>query len=199
MVTSPSFTPSLAGTYRWVAVYNGDANNAPATGVCGDPAETVDVLQGNPQITTQASPDIQVGGVIFDEATVTGRVLPQPGATIDFKLYGPGDTTCAGPPLFESTVSYPVSGGAVRSASFTPTVVGVSRWVATYSGDANNDSATGECGDPAEMVEVSLNPDVELPATGSETDMLLRTGGVLAILGLVLLRFGSRRRPSLRS
>ncbi len=202
MVTSPSFTPTVAGTYRWVAAYSGDANNEPAVGECGDPTETVDVLQGDPQITTQASPGIAVGaGVLFDRATVTGRVLPQPGATIDFRLYGPGDTTCSRPPVFESRVNYPVAGGEVRSASFTPTTAGVYRWVATYSGDANNASAVGVCGDPVETVEVVLNPDVELPATGAETDMLLRTGGGLLLAGLAML-FGlgsRRRRPTLGS
>ncbi len=201
MVTSPSFTTTAPGTYRWIAAYSGDANNEPAVGECGDPDETVDVLQGNPEITTQASPGIRVGaGVVFDEATVTGLVLPQPGATIDFRLYGPGDTTCSGVPVFESRVAYPVAGGTVRSASFTPTTAGTYRWVATYSGDANNSSATGTCGDPAELVEVVLNPEVELPATGSETDMLLRTGGGLLAVGLALVGLGGRRRrPSLRS
>ena len=35
-VTSPAFTPTQAGTYRWRAVYSGDANNAPSAGACND-------------------------------------------------------------------------------------------------------------------------------------------------------------------
>lgn len=44
---SASFTPAVHGTYRWVATYNGDANNASVAGVCGDPSESVavDVIQ----------------------------------------------------------------------------------------------------------------------------------------------------------
>jgi len=40
---SPSFTPVAAGTYSWVALYSGDANNGPVSTTCGDPVETVTV------------------------------------------------------------------------------------------------------------------------------------------------------------
>jgi hypothetical protein len=40
---SPSFTPTLEGTYSWVALYSGDSNNAAVTTACGDPAETLTV------------------------------------------------------------------------------------------------------------------------------------------------------------
>jgi hypothetical protein len=31
---SASFTPTLAGTYRWIVNYSGDANNAPTANAC---------------------------------------------------------------------------------------------------------------------------------------------------------------------
>jgi uncharacterized repeat protein (TIGR01451 family) len=37
--TSPSFSPSAAGTYQWVATYTGDANNVPVSTKCNDPSE----------------------------------------------------------------------------------------------------------------------------------------------------------------
>src|SRR5439155_22586202 len=37
---SPDFTPTAAGTYRWVASYLGNVNNDPAAGECNDPGET---------------------------------------------------------------------------------------------------------------------------------------------------------------
>ena len=37
---SALFTPTTAGTFRWIATYEGDANNIPAAGSCGDPTET---------------------------------------------------------------------------------------------------------------------------------------------------------------
>ena len=32
---SPDFTPTVAGTYFWIASYGGDANNADVSGDCG--------------------------------------------------------------------------------------------------------------------------------------------------------------------
>lgn len=195
-VTSAAFTPTVPGTHRWVATYAGDANNESAVGECGDPAETVRVL-GTPTIATQASPGVTAGvGQVFDSATVTGRADPQAGATIDFRLYAPGDIDCSRAPVFESLgIDYPVAGGSVRSAAFTPTVAGTYRWVATYNGDANNRSAVGVCGDPTEMVEVTVNLNVELPATGSETNMLLTSGAAISLAGVALMMLGRRRRP----
>ena len=53
-----------------------------------------------------------------------------------------------GAPVFTSApVAYPVAGGPVTSAAFTPTAAGTYRWRATYSGDANNAAVTGACND----------------------------------------------------
>jgi hypothetical protein len=38
---SPGFTPSSAGTYRWIASYGGDSTNAASTGACNDANESV--------------------------------------------------------------------------------------------------------------------------------------------------------------
>jgi hypothetical protein len=40
-VTSDWFTPATAGTYLWIATYNGDANNNGVSGACGAPNESV--------------------------------------------------------------------------------------------------------------------------------------------------------------
>ena len=45
---SPTYVPSQAGTYSWVALYSGDSNNAAVTTACMDPAETVTVGAYNP-------------------------------------------------------------------------------------------------------------------------------------------------------
>lgn len=146
-VLSPSFTPTLAGTYRWVASYSGDANNGPAAGVCNAFSETRVVTAAAPSLTTTASADGPLGAApLTDTATVTGRVSPVAGDTIDFRLYGPNDATCAGSPVFESLhVTYFLTGGTVTSAPFTPSAAGTYRWRATYSGDANNGSVAGAC------------------------------------------------------
>ncbi len=122
-VTSAAFTPTSAGTYRWVVSYSGDQNNASISGACNDANESTVVSRATPSIATQASPDITVGaGSLTDTVIVSGRSNPQPGATVDFRLYGPGDATCSGAPVFSDLgVSYPVAGGPVTSAAFTPT------------------------------------------------------------------------------
>lgn len=199
-VNSLPFEPTEPGVYRWVATYNGDANNSSAQGVCGDVTETVGVFRGIPTIETTASGDVFLGDgtALTDTATVDGRVEPVAGATVDFRLYGPNDDTCAGTPVFESLdVPYTVAGGPVVSGAFTPTVAGTYRWIASYSGDINNSAVSGFCGDAAETVEVAPTPNVddELPETGPAGMYLTLWGGAASmLLGGLLLGFTSRRR-----
>ncbi len=199
-VSSATFTPTAPGTYRWVAEYSGDVNNEPASGTCGEPTEMTVVERATPSLVTTASPDMFLGDptTLTDIATVTGTVDPIGGATIDFRLYGPNDTACSGTPIFESLgVPYPVAGGPVSSAAFTPTVAGTYRWVATYSGDTNNAPVTGVCGDPDETTEVASTPDLDtdLPETGSQhLRTMLTFGSMSMIVGFVLLTTASRRR-----
>lgn len=132
----------------------------PSGGVARASAPITNDLRASPTITTFASPNITLGaGLLSDAAFVTGRVNPQPGATVSFALYGPDDATCAGPPLFQSVnVPYPVSGGPVLSASLAPPLPGTYRWRASYSGDANNLPASAPCNAPNENVVVAPAP-----------------------------------------
>jgi hypothetical protein len=45
---SATFTPITPGTYRWIATYDSDVNNAPASGTCNDPTETRTVTSPPP-------------------------------------------------------------------------------------------------------------------------------------------------------
>jgi hypothetical protein len=68
---SPSFTPSQAGTYWWIASYTGDANNTPAATRCGD--ESVTINQASPAITTSPSAGGQAGTTtVTDTAALSG-------------------------------------------------------------------------------------------------------------------------------
>lgn len=169
------------------------------------------VARAAPTIATVASANITVGsGQVADSATVSGRINPQPGATIDFRLYGPNDATCSGVPVFTSLgVSYPVTGGAVTSGVFSPVAAGDYRWVATYSGDQNNAPVAGVCNAANEIVTVVAPPAPPpppavfsqgpiLPATGSSrTGPLLFIAFGLTLVGCFLVRSASsRRRPS---
>jgi hypothetical protein len=107
-----------------------------------------------PSLSTTATPPPTPGsgGSVSDVAHLSGATSPT--GTITFNLYGPGDAPCAGAAVF--TVTKPVSGnGSYISAGFTPTQFGTYRWIAVYSGDANNQPVSGACNDPAESVLVS--------------------------------------------
>ena len=189
--TSAAFTPSGPGTFRWIATYNGDANNNPVGGTCSDANESVTISRASPAITTVASPNVPVGSPITDSATVTGRVNPVAGATVTFNLYGNGDTTCGSAPVFTSTVAINADGTAT-SAGFTPSGPGTFRWIATYNGDANNNPVGGTCSDANESVTVTAaraNPTITTNASptielkGAITDSATVTGRVNPVAG----------------
>ncbi|MGH9265025.1 MAG: hypothetical protein ACRD1D_10080, partial [Acidimicrobiales bacterium] len=164
-VVSDPFILPAPGIYHFVATYSGDANNNPVgPTACQDPNETVGVGRLPISLSTQASPSVPVGGQIFDTATIAGGFNPT--GTIVFELYGPDNATCTGTPVFTSTVT--VNGnGSYPSTSFTPTLPGTYRWIARYSGDANNAAAVTACDDPLEQVLVTPLPTIQVVKTAS--------------------------------
>ncbi|HVF77187.1 MAG TPA: hypothetical protein VNA28_02725 [Solirubrobacteraceae bacterium] len=128
----------------------------PATAVAGEVTKLQSDPRAVPTIATLASPSVTLGaGQLADVAVITGRVAPQPDATVTFTLFGPDDVDCTRPPVFESAgVPYPVGGGAVLSAAFTPVLAGTYRWRASYSGDANNQPVVAPCNGANENVTV---------------------------------------------
>src|SRR2546430_1406029 len=125
------------------------------------------VVAAAPTLTTQASGPVLLGGSISDTATLTGGA----GATgsITFFAYGPNDSTCSTAPVFTSTVS--VNGdGQYGSDPFVPSAPGTYRFVASYSGDANNKSIATVCNDANESVLVTAPPPSPTPtATATAT------------------------------
>ncbi|MFN2608074.1 MAG: Ig-like domain repeat protein [Acidimicrobiales bacterium] len=162
---SPAFTAAAAGTYRWVASYGGDANNAAVSGVCNAPNESVVVSQAGPTLSTVASGAVTPGGQVHDTATLAGGFNPT--GTVTFTLYGPGDTTCAGTAVFSQSV--PVAGnGSYDSPAFTAVAPGTYQWTASYSGDADNAAASSPCGAANESVLVGkASPTLTTTASGS--------------------------------
>jgi hypothetical protein len=144
---SPSYTATAPGTYQLIAAYSGDTNNAPVTGTCGAIGESVVVTQATPTLNTAAGA-VTAAGTISDQAVLTGGF--QPGGTVSFAAYGPTDTTCAGA-VFTATVAASTS---TVSPPYRPTTGGTYRWIARYSGDANNTPVSGSCSDPSEAVTV---------------------------------------------
>jgi hypothetical protein len=149
--TSPAYTPTKAGVYTWVASYSGDSANAPISGNCGDPGETVTVTPLTPTITATASPGITLGGLINDTATLSGGF--KPGGTITFKLYGVNDPSCTGAPIF--TMAVPVATPSTFSTPVKPAVAGTYHFIASYNGDAANNPVSTACGSPGAAVAVA--------------------------------------------
>lgn len=109
-----------------------------------------------PNLATNSSTNTMVGLQVWDHTNLSGGASPT--GTIDFKLYEPGDTTCA-TPVFTSTV--PVSGtGSDDSARWTTTGAGTYNWTAAYSGDANNNPVATPCGAPTQVVFVGKQSPV---------------------------------------
>jgi hypothetical protein len=159
-VDSASFTPTLPGTYQYVASYGSGGtsnpnNYAPQAGKCGDTGESVQVTVVTPTVTTQASPSVPVGTAFTDSAMVNGGMSPT--GNIVFQVYGPGDTTCS-KAIGGSKVAITDPTQPTVSGIFTPSIQGTYEFVAFYSGDAVNGAAQSACGDPNEMVVVTAKP-----------------------------------------
>ena len=164
---SGSFTPSgtapqIARTYEWIASYSGDGNNLAASTTCGDSGEQSLVNKAQPGIVTSASEPVTIGVdpyTISDTATLSGGSNPT--GTITFTAYAPltngnADTTCT-TSVYSNTVT--VNGnGSYSSGSFTPQVAGTYEWIASYSGDANNDAVSTSGGDSGEQSVVNRHP-----------------------------------------
>ena len=158
---SATYHPSQAGTYRFVAAYGGDAQNAAVATVCGDPSQQVAVDRAPSRLETTASAPAATTGELDDVARLTG--VAGPTGTITFTLYGPDDPLCARAPAFIGTSEIVASGSfssdaRVASPPYVPTAPGVYRWVAAYAGDARNTPAAGRCGDDGESVTVTAPP-----------------------------------------
>ena len=173
---SGDFSPAAAGTYRWVAAYEGDANNKAATSACNDSGETSTVSQASPTISTAAT-NGTAGGAIHDTATLAAGV----GATgkVTFKVYGPDDATCSGSfKTLEATVN---GNGEYGSGDYKPAAAGTYRWTAAYEGDANNKAATSACNDSGETSTVAkATPTISTTATNAKVGATIHDTATIA-------------------
>jgi hypothetical protein len=90
-------------------------------------------------------------------------------------VYASSDTGCT-TPLNGSALSVTVSGdGNYTSPDFTPSSTGSFKWVATYSGDANNVALSTSCADPNEVSTVSRNGSPSIQVV--KLEMVAGSGG----------------------
>src|ERR1700730_15543555 len=129
----------IGGNGNYTAGRQEDTSGADPTPV----AFTVNCTKPQPLIATTPSPGGVVGTRIQDRANVSGGQGPT--GDVLFMLFDPSQATCQGTPVF--TDRQPLGDGAATSIQYTTVAVEIYRWMATYSGDANNLGATSGCQD----------------------------------------------------
>jgi hypothetical protein len=114
----------------------------------------VTVERDTPDLLARASQPVQAGGQLTVSGTLTGT---QPGGSMTFRLFGPGDPGCGGQPMYTNTVG--VSGnGPYQPPAVAATQAGTYRWQISYSGDANNKSVSSTCNAASTLVTASSSP-----------------------------------------
>ena len=151
MPNSATEGPLAAGSYSFRATYSGDSNYLTSTGPC----EPFSVAKASPSITTRVSPaSVTIGGSATDTATLSGLVMPDGSGTVTFKVYS--DASCTN--LVFTSGATPASvtaNGNYVSSAFTPTAAGTYYWVASFSGDSNNNAFVSPCGASGETLTVN--------------------------------------------
>ena len=117
--------------------------------------EPVQVHTANPSLGTNANPGsvtLSSGSppILTDTATLTGGFSPT--GTITFDLYAPGGVV----PIHTEIVSASGNGTYTTPTGYTlpttGTVTGTYQWVATYSGDGNNNGVASAKGNEPVVV-----------------------------------------------
>lgn len=190
--TTNTFTANAGGTWHWTAVYSGDPNNQSFASGCDE--EPVVVVPATPTIQTQQDPlngttlaqDLNDVALLQDGFSPTG--------SITFTLYGPSDPTCSGAQVIFTSAAFPVNGNNVYGPATAPavsiTLPGTYRWVASYSGDANNSPVSSGCqAEPVDIVlpppQLSIVKTPDIPGAGS-----LITAGDTATFTILLTNLG---------
>jgi len=159
---SSGYVPTVSGTYQWVAIYSGDANNQSITSPFGSEPQTV----GNATTTINTIPGSAVtlgsGVKLTDTAALAAGVNAT--GTITFYLFAPGVTPNATDSnnVYSDVVTVNGNGTYTTAAGtnpggYLPTVAGTYQWIAVYSGDANNASASDNFGDEPEVASAALS------------------------------------------
>ncbi|CAN7390655.1 hypothetical protein LJR186_002407 [Microbacterium foliorum] len=172
--TSEPIAVSQAGVYRsgttsatqggavyWIETLYDSDEEVLVEGVCGAPGETT-VVTDEPQpltVTTNATPQVELGTPATDTATVTGSV-PE-GATLSFQSYlQDGDEpACTADELMDTTEPIPLDdAGEYVSEPVVFEVAGTYFWIETIRGADGSELVRGICGAPGETTIVSETP-----------------------------------------
>jgi hypothetical protein len=170
--SSGPFTPTVAGTYQFVASYSGDANNVAAVSACGATNESVTVASPVPMIsvTKVASPtSLPAGGGNFTfTVTITNTSTSDP-VTI-FDINDDKDN----PALYEGCgylVGTSLAPGAQTSCSFSYLIIDANAGFSqtdtvTVTAVDSNQSSTSASGQATVSI-TKASPAISTTAAGS--------------------------------
>jgi hypothetical protein len=165
---SAAFQPTTSGWYCFRADFTGTGafNNSSdsSTGEC------IHILPASPAFGTTPSATTSFTATLNDSASIGPGNNPT--GSVTFRLYDNldncnlgGATVGQGGLLFQKVVALPSTVTNTKSVSTTDTgtatgnnvvsTAGIYEWVASYSGDTNNDGSSSLCGDEAETVTAS--------------------------------------------
>jgi uncharacterized repeat protein (TIGR01451 family) len=168
-LSGASFTPDKAGTYYWGVSYPGDNHNNSAS-ACGGANEEIVVGKASPSVsTTQQPASGAIGATFKDTASLSDAVNPDGTGSITFKLYSAAN--CGSTVLDTETVGSVSANGSYSTPSgFQIENAGTYYWVASFSGDANNNAFTSGCNDePVAVVPNAPNIATKLSkSTGND-------------------------------
>jgi hypothetical protein len=155
---SAGFTPTTAGDYWLFASYGGDTNNTGAVSNCQPTSDQeIVVAQGaaSPSISSSVSQaTVALGSTLQDSATLSGTGTLDGTGSITFNLYGANDPTCSAVPLDTETVTDVTSDGPYATTTgYTADTPGTYQWVASFSGDGDDNAVSTACGDEPVTVE----------------------------------------------
>lgn len=165
---SLGFTPVLSGDYWLYASYAGNINNYSVNN-CSTINDFV-VGATSPAITA-TGPGAGTTGTPITTASIGATLSGGYSATgtVTFTVFGPqggAPITCSTGGTTVGTASVPGTSPYHPSSAFTPTAPGTYWWYTSYSGDANNNSATSTCASTMAKTVVTGNYITALTATG---------------------------------
>jgi hypothetical protein len=171
---SCSITEDASGNpYTVTASYSGDNKYiAQSTSI------TESVNTAIPTISTTPQPGAgAIGTTLNDQVTLSGLVNPiTSGAgagTVTMSLFSPSDPTCSSSPAYTQTITASNGNGTyTTSPGLAASDAGTWNWTASYSGDANNASASSDCNSET-VTLTSVTPPPSPPSPPSPCNVFI--------------------------